>query len=223
MSTPGAAGVVSSAFSSGQWTGAIAPSGTPAGPEQSLVVPRSDYGYMPGPSLSGFGAGLMLDTILADVVGDAHQSRGGIEGGTHEAWPLPGAADAPDGFGPSGTRSDATPTASTACTPGITHLEVGPIGRRLRAVPVADWVRDELAAATVGWARPADGGSERSFPPVPGGSQRTGPSVTISGPDRPAETGVARAGLAVALLVAGFWDERGRTRRDTIPTRRRLP
>jgi hypothetical protein len=94
-----AAGVVSSASSGGQWTGAIAPSGTPAGPEQSLVVPRTDDGNLPGRSLSRSGAGLELDTILADLLGDVDHSRDRVEGGTDEARPLPGAGVATDGPG----------------------------------------------------------------------------------------------------------------------------
>jgi hypothetical protein len=155
----------------------------------------------------------VLDAVLAELVGDGDRLRDGIEGGTDEDLPLPGAGDSQDGLGSDGFRSDETRPAPVGRPAGISRVEDDLVGGRLRSVPVADAVLEELAAA-VGWPGWAAGGAiGLSVARPPSGWGPTDPTARISEHEVSAETGGPAETLAVALLAAGLWAHRGMSTR----------
>jgi hypothetical protein len=218
---PGPAGMMpASSFQfsvfSFQLTACSVQTSSQAGPGPSLVVQRMDEAGGRGSSLAGSHAGLVLDAVLADLITDADRPRDGVDGGTNEVSRTPDAGDAQDGLGPDGTRSDEARPDPVSRPVEIPHAEDGLIGRRLPAVPVADVVLDELAAGAVGWTgwTTVESGAH-SVPQPPVGPQ---PAAARSDEqDGRRETGRPLVVLAVAVLGAGSWSQRGRARRTRNP------
>jgi hypothetical protein len=111
------------------------------------------------------------------------------------ALPRLGAEAAPDGLGPDEVRWDEARPDPASQPIRIPNVEDGLIGRRLRAVPVADAMLDELAAEAIG---------------LPGWAAIPGDSTAR--PTPPREPGAGLAGLAATLIAAGSWGYRARFR-----------
>jgi hypothetical protein len=164
--------------------------------------------------LAGDDDGRVLDSVLADLVTDADRSRGADADGTSGGPGLPGAGDAEDGTTPDRIPPDRI-DATGVPRPVELPVRVRPVERGvIRWDSFSDEVLDELAAEAVGWTAwpPVDSGT-RSIPRPPDGPRPVAPAARPGGPDGRREIGRPLAGLAVALLVAGSWSRRGRTKR----------
>jgi hypothetical protein len=188
----------------------------PVGSEPTLVVQGLDRDLGRDLSLTGPDGGRVFDSVLADLVTDADRSPGSDAHRTSDGRDLPGAGDAADGTGPGPIRSVPIDPIESARPAGL-PVRVRPVERGvIRWDSFSDEVLDELAAEAVGWTAwpPVDSGA-RSIPRPPDGPSSAAQAARSGEPNGRRETGRPVAGLAVALLVAGSWSRRGRTRRTS--------
>jgi hypothetical protein len=188
----------------GQVQAAGGPTGSPVGPEPTLVVPDLDHETRHDLSSTGPDAGQVVDSALVDLVTGGDRSRGEGADGSSGVPGLPGAGEVKDATEleriPPG-RIDPTGVARPVeLPPRVRSVECGLI----RVDTISEALLEELPAAAVGspgrLAVPAD------------------PIVRLETPQEPGK-GLAR--LAATLIVAFSWDHRARFRGVTSRQARR--
>jgi hypothetical protein len=154
------------------------------GPGTSVALQGADPKDGCGLSLSGSRAGLVLNSVLADLAVGAERTRGVEVDESSGASTPPASADVEGGSGPDGLLMWSSP----------------------RPGPAFDLVLDELAADRIRW--PCGTASKSRGPAGPLAGEVTNPRVPGEPDDRYDRTGTSGGllpRLAVTLLAAGLW------------------
>jgi hypothetical protein len=180
---------------SGPWSSVGGLAGAPVGLEATLVVQGLDYDEGSEVSLTGSGAGELLDAALAALATDADRARGEEAHETGDVRRAPGTGDFENGTGPERISPDRSIPAGLVRPVEFPHHVRQIEGGLVRMHAISDVVIDEVATSAVRLPK-----------------SLAIPFDLIVRSETPQEASGGLAKLAAILIVAGSWGHRARFR-----------